>query len=147
MKRGRGQPSKYHQKIATVIVEELSEGKPLRQICREQGIHWRTAHLWMHAHPDFAERIRLARELGQDAIAEECLSLADTPLMGEVHTVKPTGVEVKTEDMLGHRRLQIDTRLKLLAKWNPKRYGDRITHAGDVDAPVTLILKGSDIHG
>ena len=28
--------------------------------------------------------------------------------------------------MLGHRKLQIETRLKLLAKWSPKKYGEKI---------------------
>jgi hypothetical protein len=34
------------------------------------------------------------------------------------------------EDMLGHRKLQIETRLKLLAKWSPKRYGDKLGIGG-----------------
>jgi hypothetical protein len=33
-------------------------------------------------------------------------------------------------------KLRIETRLKLLAKWNPKRYGDKMTLAGDPDAPL-----------
>ena len=40
--------------------------------------------------------------------------------------------------MLGHRKLQIETRLKLLAKWNPKKYGDRVTMAGDAENPMRL---------
>jgi hypothetical protein len=53
--------------------------------------------------------------------------------------------------MLGHRKLQIETRLKLLAKWNPKKYGDRVQLAGDADSPLKVeadltifdtILKG-----
>jgi hypothetical protein len=28
--------------------------------------------------------------------------------------------------MIEHRKLRIETRLKLLAKWNPKKYGDRL---------------------
>ncbi|MNT50547.1 hypothetical protein D3C72_1874720 [compost metagenome] len=47
-------------------------------------------------------------------------------------------MKVKRGDMLGHRKLQIETRLKLLAKWNPKRYGDRMTqeHVGANDGPI-----------
>jgi len=45
---------------------------------------------------------------------------------------------VTTEDMLGHRKLQIETRLKLLAKWNPKKYGDRVTMAGDAENPLQV---------
>jgi hypothetical protein len=28
--------------------------------------------------------------------------------------------------------------LKLLAKWNPKRYGDRVQLAGDADSPLKI---------
>lgn len=60
-------------------------------------------------------------------IAADCLRISDTPMEGVETTTKADGsIEVKTGDMLGHRKLQIDTRLKLLAKWNPKRYGDKI---------------------
>jgi hypothetical protein len=40
--------------------------------------------------------------------------------------------------MLGHRKLQIETRLKLLAKFNPKKYGDRQILAGDPDSPFEV---------
>ena len=46
------------------------------------------------------------------------------------------GTETVVEDMLGHRKLQIETRLKLLAKWDPKRYGKKLDlnnhHTGDI---------------
>jgi len=37
--------------------------------------------------------------------------------------------------MIEHRKLRIDTRLKLLAKWNPKKYGDKqaIEHSGEIN--------------
>jgi len=50
-------------------------------------------------------------------------------------------VTVKKVEMLGHRKLQIETRLKLLAKWDPKRYGDlqKVEHSGSVDVAATLL--------
>lgn len=74
---------------------------------------------------DFDARIARAREDGYDVIADECMRLADTKPADQVE--------------VGWRRLQIDTRLKLLAKWNPKKYGDRVgvDHAGGVTLNVT----------
>jgi hypothetical protein len=49
--------------------------------------------------------------------------------------------------MIEHRKLRIETRLKLLAKWNPKKYGDKLAHTGaSGDGPIELIVKhiGSD---
>jgi len=85
-----------------------------------------------------------------DAILEDTLHIADTQEPGEILTIKADGArESKMEDMLGHRKLKIDTRLKLLAKWNPKKYGDTLdlTHKGDPAAPVHLKLDGSDVLG
>jgi hypothetical protein len=55
----------------------------------------------------------------------EALEIADTPLIGEEITDSEDGRTIKRADMLGHRKLQVDTRLKLLAKWDWKRYGDK----------------------
>jgi hypothetical protein len=35
-------------------------------------------------------------------------------------------------------KLRIETRLKLLAKWSPKKYGERVQVAGDADNPIKL---------
>lgn len=91
---------------------------------------------------DFSNRIAHAREVGYDALAEEALNIADTPVEGvRTETAEDGAVKKTREDMLGHRKLQIDTRLKLLAKWNPKKYGDRqeVHHSGSVDLATTIL--------
>jgi len=134
-----GRPSTYDPTVATRICEMLSEGIPLREICRGQGMPpWRTVYSWMDRDADLAASIARARELGYDAIAEECLRIADTPQSGKKVTMSEDGMTETVEDMLGHRKLQIETRLKLLAKWNPKKYGERVAVAGDADSPIKL---------
>jgi hypothetical protein len=78
----------------------------------------------MAADKDFDLRIARAREDGYDVIADQCMVLADIEPTDPLH--------------VGWRRLQVETRLKLLAKWNPKKYGDRQTvdHAGGVNLTV-----------
>ena len=73
----------------------------------------------------FAAQYARAREIGADAIAEQALYIADTPEIGEEVEESENGMKVKRADMLGHRKLQVETRLKLLAKWFPKKYGDK----------------------
>jgi hypothetical protein len=53
--------------------------------------------------------------------------------MGIEEVTKEWGTEISRRDMLGHRKLQIETRLKLLAKWDPKRYGERM--ATEISGP------------
>ena len=145
-----GRPSTYTKETAEKICELLSDGIPLREICRMEGMPaWRTVYDWMYKDDALGEEgaglsaaIARAREIGYDAMAEECLIIADTPKIGFKKTFNSGSEEdedsmtVVEEDMLGHRKLQIETRLKLLAKFNPKKYGDRMQVAGDPENPL-----------
>src|SRR5436305_10818518 len=71
-------------------------------------------------------------------MAEEILEIANSRVDGKETVVRGNAdgkktVEVKTADMLDHRRLQIETRKWLMAKMKPKRYGDKldVTSGGD----------------
>ena len=122
------------------ICNRLSEGEPLRAICRDEHMPaWRTVYDWIMEDELFATRIARARELGFDAIAEEALAIANAPMIGEETEDDGDRVKVKRADMLGHRKLQIETRLKLLAKWSPKKYGDRVEldHKGNVNLTLS----------
>lgn len=134
-----GRPSKYTPELAKEICERLSDGEPLRQICRDNHMPaWQKIYEWMVRDEALSGAIARAREQGYDAIAEDLLVIADTPLMGDTETSSANGLTITRQDMLGHRKLQIETRLKLLAKWNPKKYGDRQIFAGDKDNPVKV---------
>jgi hypothetical protein len=119
-------PSNFKQETVDEICARLATGEPLAVICRDDHMpYWRTVYLWMHKYPQVNTDIACAREVGHDAIAEECLQIANTPMVGEKTEETDKGVKIIRDDMLGHRKLQVETRLKLLAKWNPKKYGDR----------------------
>lgn len=102
------------------IIEGLCDGTPLRELCRQEGMpNWRTVYLWQETDPDFAARVARARDTGTDAIAEQALDLIDA---------EPARVDGRVDP--GHvqwKRAQVDTRLKLLACWNPKKYGSKQT--------------------
>lgn len=142
MKTGR--PSKFTDELFQRICERIADGEPLRQICRDEGMpSYRAVYSWIDADNKLLEdektrdkalnlssRFARARDDGHDAIAEECLRIADTPLEGIETEESETGKKIKRGDMLGHRKLQIETRLKLLAKWNPKKYGEKVEVSG-----------------
>ena len=140
--------------VADTICARISSGETLRAICRDDGFpSHTTVYTWLDEQPEFALRFGRARAQGEDLIAQECLAIADTPVEGVETTVKPDGsVEEKRGDMLGHRKLQIETRLKLLAKWNPKKWGDKVQneHSGPDGAPIhtqsTVTLTAEDAY-
>lgn len=145
-KKKTGRPSKYTPEVAQKMCEMLAEGIPLREICRQDGFpEWRTVYDWMYrddalgdAGVGISAAIARAREIGYEALAEQCLLIADNPQFGQKQIMTDQGTSTTVEDMLGHRKLQIETRLKLLAKWNPKRYGDRVALAGDAENPLKV---------
>jgi len=122
------------------ICARLAEGEPLAWICREQGMP-STVTVWNWQKDDAAlsERIAQAREIGGDAIAADALAIADETL----HDTKigKDGAEMPDNEWIGRSRLRVETRLKLLAKWHPKRYGDKVTneHTGADGASLPAI--------
>jgi hypothetical protein len=44
--------------------------------------------------------------------------------------------------MIAHRKLKIETRLKLLSKWNPKKYGDKMDVTTDGEKINNVINLG-----
>lgn len=131
-----GRPSTYDPAVATKICEQLSDGIPLREICRQAGMPpWQTVYSWMDRDAALVEAIARARELGYDAIAEDCLRIADDTANDYVETEH--GPRLNAEHVQ-RSKLRIETRLKLLAKWNPKKFGERVQVAGDADSPLKV---------
>lgn len=132
----RGRPSIYSPEIAEEIASRLSKGEPLAAICREEGMpSVSTVNNWRNADEAFSGRIVRAREDGFDAIALECLEIADDS-GNDRRFVGPEGQEreVVDSDHIQRAKLRVETRLKLLAKWDPKRYGDKVALTGDADS-------------
>lgn len=143
-----GRASTYDQSKAEEICHRIADGEPLRQICRIDGMPaWRTVYDWIREHPDFAASIARARETGFHAIAEECLEIADDSSRDSIET--EAGEKPNTE-YIARSKIRIETRLKLLAKWSPKLYGDKVAleHMGQDGGPIQVttirILSGDD---
>lgn len=139
-----GRISTYTVERGEEICRRLSTGETLADICRDEGMpSTRTVYDWKDANPEFAACFARARDEGFDAIAADCLRIADETEHDTLLT--ETGFKPNAE-WIARSRLRVDTRLKLLAKWDPRRYGDKMTLAGDPDAPLktdtTLDVSG-----
>lgn len=123
--RGMGAVTSYTEDKATIICDRVANGEFLAHICREDGMPGlRTVYDWRDADPEFAARLARARDIGQEYMEGDILRIADNPAIGMETTEDGAGnlIQVKRSDALAHRKLQIDTRLKMLIIWNPKRY-------------------------
>lgn len=137
-------PYPNKEKIKEQIVGWLSEGKTLRDFCRQEEMpSFGAIYRWLQEDKDFEARFAHARVIGHDSIAEECASLADTEPLA---VFDEAGNKRYDPGSIAWRKMQIETRLKLLAKWNPKKYGDKTILAGDDEAPV-VVEASFDIFG
>src|ERR1700741_2817182 len=150
----RGRKPMFTQALADAVCDRLANGETIAKICSDPDMpSFVTVWKWEKEIPEFAKDSQRAREVGTHKLADECLAIADTPVMGGVEKFEmvatanpddPEGEGVKefqlterrVEDMLQHRRLQIDTRLRLIGKWNAK-YADKTVHSNDPENPLT----------
>lgn len=123
------------QKIVEELLDWISDGKTLRSFCRREGKPaWRTIYHWLDKDPEFLARIAHARDMGADAIAEECLEIIDTmPMTAGGDNPRLDSAHV------AWMKNRIEARLKLLSKWNPKKYGDKVglDHQGGINLVVS----------
>ena len=89
----------------------LEEGKTLSTFCVERKLARRTVYGWMKRDPNLAAWVAQARRIGEAAIEDEILAIADTP------SDHPDDVQ--------HRKLMIYAREKRLVWSNPDRYSQR----------------------
>lgn len=149
IKKTRGTPSKFTEELFQKIIERIADGEPLRQICRDEGMpSYRTFYNWIdeddkllksedekvrNTSLKLASRFARARDDGHDAIAEETLKIADDGTNDWMEKQDKDGRNIGWQlngEHVQRSKLRIETRLKLLAKWNPKKYGDKMEVSG-----------------
>lgn len=132
----RKYPLETRPSLVEAICERLATGEPLAVICRSDGFpDPSTVWDWGKEDERVAQAIARARELGFDAIA-----------MRARETARGAG---DSAGDVQRDKLIIETDLKLLAKWDPKRYGDTSTtkHEGGLTLNVvTGVPRGGDQH-
>ena len=132
-------PSKRTKEVEKEILERLSQGEPLAEICRSDPKfpHPTTWNDWCAADEALGIAHGRARDAGYDAIAAETLAIADDARNDwmERHGKDGETQSAFNAEHVQRSKLRIETRLKLLAKWDPRRYGDKLAVGGDPDAP------------
>lgn len=128
-KRGPGRPSLYTPELGQAICDRLAKGEPLAVICRDEAMPaYRTVSDWKAAHPEFSAEFGRARDIGYDMIAHRTRM-----------TARGDDVHGDSKGDVQRDKLIIETDLKLLAKWDPRRYGDKIdvNHGGGIGITIT----------
>lgn len=101
------------------ICERLAVGESLASIVRDPRMpSWGTVYAWRDRDPETVERFRHAREVGEEALASRLRLVAK-------------GEEGFSSGDPQRDKLIIDTDFKLLAKMNPRKWGEstQLRHA------------------
>jgi hypothetical protein len=118
-----GKVTKLEPAVLTAICEDVANGKTMSAAAKERGITPSAVRKALLRDDEMFQLSSHARELGCDALADQCIEIADQS-------------ELDPQD----RRIKIDTRIRLIGKWS-SRYSDKlmvqnnttVTHRYDLD--------------
>lgn len=124
-----GRPSDYTTELAETICQRLAMGEPLARIASDEEMpSYTTMKRWQADNPEFRAQSARAKEDGTHYLADDSLRIADDM------TIDPQ-----------HKRIMIDTRVRLIGKWNQRAYGDKVEQtiqgpAGDDGKPTAILM-------
>lgn len=156
-----GRPSKFTLELFEDICKQIAEGVPLKQILRQDPDkypNYTVFYDWVNNDDallkseneedrkkslGLSQLLARAREDGHQAIEEELLDIADNAKNDYMERIDQNGMNagyVLNGEHIQRSKLRIETRLKLLAIWNPKKYAANVNlkHSGDSENPVKV---------
>ena len=119
------------------MLDRISQGETLTAVCKS-GARYPTVQVflnWVIEDEALARDYAEARTRCYDAMAQQCIEIADNvrndDLTGD-NGVRPN------HEWIARSKLRVETRLKLLSKWAPHKYGDVLKVLGDRDNPLVI---------
>ena len=123
---------KLPDEVAEDMIEWVGNGHTLSSFAKKHGVGYTTVWRWLKAEPELAAKVKSAREEGMDAIAEECLTIIDQ--MPEM-----SGNRGRDAAYVQWMRARVETRLRILAIWDPARFSIKYQHKHDGDMSLQVL--------
>lgn len=147
--RGGGKRPPCDEEIFDDVLSMIAAGIPLRQICRYPDMPTKDAiYKFLEDETDPTEhgrrlaRYARARRIGFDEIAEEGLEIVDDGSNDYMERERDGVPEIVLDrENIARSKLRFEGRLKLLAVWDPRRYGEMLK-LGDPDGNALAKDKG-----
>lgn len=129
------------ERIIDHVLAELCSGRAVsRTLAEDEGMpSERTWWNWYHQSDaedanGLIQKVARARECGIEAKIDRALDIAAHPMIGEIRIDKHLSIggealpvtEVRHEDMLGHRKLLVESTFKAAQMLKPKTYGPKL---------------------
>lgn len=111
---------------AQLLADYVANDMTLRDACTTVGVNYNTTYKRIKGNPKFAEMMEIARLEGFDRMAENIRKVT-------------RGAEGYSSQDVKRDRLIAEYDAKLLAKWHPKKYGEKLEilqKSTNVEIPV-----------
>lgn len=120
------------EKFDLILRDIEDNGLSLRKSLGGYGMpSSKTFYEWLDSDEEKRKRYARACEARADVIFDEIIDISDkqsSDVVGEDQFGNP----IVNHNIIQRNRLQVDTRKWMLGKLNPKKYGDKIEHSGDI---------------
>jgi len=133
-----GRPTTYNEKVVDEICRRLAAGESVLRMCRDDHMpNPATVYGWLldtKSKQDFIDRYEAAKVVQAEVFHDELLEIADDSSQDKIETEIAGGLEgglsiVGTQtdhEHINRARLRVDTRKWIIARMNPKKYGDKM---------------------
>ena len=131
-----GRPTKYDETLVREICARIAHGEPLVKICKDDHMpNVSSIYLWLSRYPEFSEMYTKAREDQADTLADEIQEIADQMPMEKTDGNGNTSFDGAYIQWM---KLRVDARKWTASKLKPRKYGERVSLAGDADNPLKV---------
>ena len=136
-----GRPSKKTPELVEEICARLAKGEPMSRIAKDDHMPELTnVYKWLRVDEEFRQLYETARSDGAHTYAAEIAEIIDEEPLA-IHDEH--GNKKYDSGSIAHKRLRMDGRKWLAAKYLPKVYGERQILAGDADNPLAMTVDTS----
>ncbi len=141
-----GRPRKITAALKADICDRIANGETVRRICRDEFMPGRSTVLRaLQEDEAFRDQYARACELRADGWSEEIVEIADDGSNDFMEKLdrdgEPTGAYAFNKEAVMRSKLRVDTRLWLMAKAAPKKYGDKIAYTGPDGGPIQFTFS------
>lgn len=124
----------------SALFDAIIELGSVQRAAESLGLERRSIFRKSREDAEFEVELDAARAVAAEMRYEECMEIADTPQIGETVKTMPDGKqEITTGDMIAHRKLQIDTRMRVAGKLLQHKYGDKPQTEVNISNAIQLV--------
>lgn len=132
-------PNTYTPALAELICERIAGGMSLREACRDESMPSReSVRRWLRDDPEFEKRYAQAIQQRSDAFLEDIIDISHDATNDFMDRRRADGTieRVPDPEQVARSKLRINTLQWVMAKSQPRKYGQRVELSGDPDRPL-----------